>query len=112
MSRNQSSSRRRTRGSTSASNTQSTSNTTSTKSTGPYNRNFQQNLIDGGVYPPAYGYPDGQAPAKPDNWEEIRQRLTLPRPFLSPIEIPGRCRCSQREASNNLGDSIHRRKYQ
>lgn len=60
MSTTQSSSRSRTRGSISALNSQSYSNTTTTKSTGPYNRNFQQNLIDGGFYPDGYGYPDGR----------------------------------------------------
>ncbi|EGC47008.1 conserved hypothetical protein [Histoplasma capsulatum var. duboisii H88] len=32
-------------------------------STTPYNRNFQQNLIDHGVYPDGYEYPDGRIPA-------------------------------------------------
>ena len=82
MSRAQSSSRNRMRGSASASNSQSTSNTT--KSTGPYNRNFQQNLIDGGVYPDGYEYPNGQVPAQPGNWDEINQRLLQPRSSLSP----------------------------
>lgn len=84
MSRSQSSSRNRIRGSASASDSQSTSNTTNTKSTGPYNRNFQQNLVDSAVYPAAYRYPDGRAPAKPSNWEEINLRLSQPRPSLSP----------------------------
>ncbi|MCJ1313685.1 hypothetical protein MMC25_007364 [Agyrium rufum] len=57
--------------------------TTQTKTTGPYNRNFQQHLIDNGVYPHAYRHPDGRVPAKPDNWEEINQILSKPRPSLS-----------------------------
>lgn len=68
--------------STSTSNNQPT--TDATKSTGPYDRSFQQNLIDGGVYPHAYKYVDGRVPAKPHNWEEIKQRLARPRPSLSP----------------------------
>ena len=64
-----------------------TTNTTSTKSTGPYNRNFQQNLVDGGVNPHAYRYPDGHVPAKPHNWEEISHRLTQPRSSLSPSKF-------------------------
>src|SRR5690348_427304 len=84
MSTPQSSSRGRKRASTSTSNTQSTSNTTTTKSTGPYNRNFQQNLVDGGVYPDGYEYPDGRIPPQPANWEEINRRLAQRRSSLSP----------------------------
>jgi len=57
---------------------------TNTSNTGPYSRNFQQNLVDSGVYPDAYEYPDGQIPPLPSNWEEINQRLRKPRPSLSP----------------------------
>ena len=70
-----------------ASASQSTSNTTTTKSTGPYNRNFQQNLIDGRVYPNGYKFPDGRVPIKPDNWEDINHRLRLPRRSLSPSKF-------------------------
>ncbi|KAJ4524765.1 hypothetical protein HRR83_000393 [Exophiala dermatitidis] len=63
---------------------QSASNTTSTKSTGPYNRHFQQHLIDGGIYPDGYEYPNGRVPALPANWGEITQRLARRRPSLSP----------------------------
>ena len=68
----------------------SSTSTTTTKpstdvsrSTGPYNRNFQQNLIDHGVYPEGYEYPDGQTPPRPGNWEEINRRLSLRRDSLS-----------------------------
>jgi hypothetical protein len=77
MSRSQSSSRARIRESASASDSQSTSNTTTSK-------NFQQNLIDGGVYPAAYRYPNGRAPARPGNWGDINRRLSQRRPSLSP----------------------------
>jgi hypothetical protein len=40
---------RRPRGSKSTSRTKRTTNTASTRSTGPYDRDFQQNLIDGGM---------------------------------------------------------------
>jgi hypothetical protein len=89
MSSSQSRSRGRKRDSTSTSNIRSTTKTTTTKSTGPYDRGFQQNLIDGGVYPHAYEYPDGRIPAKPNNWEEINQRLAQPRPSLSPSKFSG-----------------------
>lgn len=83
MSSTRSSSRVPERNSTSTSRTRPSTNTTSTASTGPYNRNSQQNLIDGGVYPHAYRYPDGRVAAKPGNWEEINRRLSQPRPSLS-----------------------------
>ncbi|OJD13602.1 hypothetical protein ACJ73_09187 [Blastomyces percursus] len=35
---------------------------TKTTSTTAYKRNFEQNLIDHGVYPPEYDYPDGRFP--------------------------------------------------
>jgi hypothetical protein len=61
--------------------------TNTSRSTGPYNRNFQQNLTDGGVYPHAYRYPDGRVSAKPNNWEEINRRLSQRRPSLSPSKF-------------------------
>ena len=85
MSSSQPSPRGQKRGSTPTSNTKPATNTT--KSTGPYDRCFQQNLIDGGVYPHAYEYPNGRVPAKPNNWEEIKQRLAQPRPSLSPSKF-------------------------
>ena len=87
MSSNQPSSRsqKRKQGSTSASDTKPITNTT--KSTGPYDSAFQQNLIDGGVFPFAYEYPDGRVLAKPNNRQEIKQRLAQPRPSLSPSKF-------------------------
>ena len=90
MSLSQCSSRGRKRGSTSTSKTKSTTNATTpkSKSTAPYHGNFQQNLIDSGIYPDEYEYPDGQVPSPPDNWEEINRRLTQPRPSLTPSQFP------------------------
>lgn len=87
MSSSQSSSRGRKRNSTISSNTKPTTNTTTTRNTRPYDRGFQQNLIDRGVYPHRYEYPDGRIPAKPNNWEEINQILAQPRPSLSPSKF-------------------------
>ncbi|KAL1952989.1 hypothetical protein VTO42DRAFT_3785 [Malbranchea cinnamomea] len=85
MARGQSRSRSRKRRAESVSSkTRDTGDTTNTTSSTPYSRNFQQNLIDHGVYPPAYEYPDGRRPPKPRNWEEINERLARPRPSLSP----------------------------
>lgn len=58
-----------------------------TKSSGPYDRNFEQNLVDGGVYPDYYIDQDGRWKPQPNNWEEIRQRLAQPRRSLSPSKI-------------------------
>ncbi|KAH8726657.1 hypothetical protein GQ44DRAFT_758609 [Phaeosphaeriaceae sp. PMI808] len=41
---------------------------------------FEQELIDNGIYP----YNRGQ---KPNNWEEIQERLAQPRPSLSPSQL-------------------------
>jgi hypothetical protein len=74
-------------GSGSTSKARRVTNTTSTKSTGPYDRDFQQNLIDGGVFPDRYRFPDGRAPPKPDNWEEMNRRATQYRASLSPSKF-------------------------
>lgn len=61
-----------------------TSNTTTTRSTGPYDRAFQQHLIDYSIFPPGYEYPDGRELPEPENMDEIRQALRQPRASLSP----------------------------
>ncbi len=78
---------RRKRASASASGTKPTTNTTKAKTTGTYDRNFQQHLVDHGVYPARYKYPNGSVAAKPDGWDEINQRLAQPRPSLSPSQF-------------------------
>ena len=65
----------------------SVTETENTRLSGVYDRDFQQNLIDGGVYPPAYEYPDGRIPAKPDNLREINQIMARPRSSLSPSKF-------------------------
>ena len=57
---------------------------TSSKSrrTSAYDPAFKQHLIDHGVYP--HGYGGFNNVQKPDNWEEIRARLAIPRASLSP----------------------------
>ena len=75
----------------SASSTRPATNTPATKNTtasGPYDPNFRQKLIDSGIYPYAYEYPDGSVPAKPSNWEEINRRLARSRRSLSPSAFP------------------------
>jgi hypothetical protein len=68
--------RRRKRASTFSSNTKPTTNTATTRNTRPYDHDFQQNLIDGGVYPDGYIYPDGRISGKPNNRKEINQGTT------------------------------------
>ncbi|EEP77858.1 predicted protein [Uncinocarpus reesii 1704] len=60
---------------------------TKTSSTSPYSWNFQQNLIDHGVYPDGYEYPDGRIPSAPNNIEEILEQLAQRRPSLSPSKF-------------------------
>jgi hypothetical protein len=67
--------------------TKPTTNTTRTKSTGVYDRDFQQHIIDYGVYPHGYRRPDGSVPAKPNDWGRINERLGQPRPSLSPSKF-------------------------
>ncbi|RDL30681.1 uncharacterized protein BP5553_10026 [Venustampulla echinocandica] len=64
-------------------NTKPTTNTATTRNIRHHDRNFQQNLVDGSVYPNRYEYPDGRIPAKPNNWQEVNQRLAQRRPSLS-----------------------------
>lgn len=54
-----------------------------TGNTRPYDRNFQQNLIDHSVYPVGYVFPNGRVPPRPDNWTDIQQRLRGRRSSLS-----------------------------
>jgi len=64
--------------------TTTTAATEDTEDSGAYSSNFQQTLINGGIYYCGYRYPDGRAPPKPNNWDEIKQRLMQPVPSLSP----------------------------
>lgn len=61
---------------------------TNTTKSGPYDHNFQQNLIDHGAYPDKYLYPDGQRPPQPGNLQETRQVLKQRHRSLSPSVFP------------------------
>ncbi|KAF2763027.1 hypothetical protein EJ05DRAFT_481878 [Pseudovirgaria hyperparasitica] len=87
MSPSRSRSRGRQRGSATAPSTKATTDTTRTKSTGVYDRNFQQNLIDYSIYPSEYIHPAGHAAPNPRNWRTINQRLVQRRPSLSPSKF-------------------------
>lgn len=80
--------RKRSSASPSIGNPSKSNTTTTTKSTSPYDRPFQQHLIDHGIYPALYRYPDGRgAPPPPSNVDEILQALTQPRRSLSPLRF-------------------------
>ena len=53
-----------------------------TKRSSAYDLNFEQHLIDHGVYPD--GYDDASNVQEPHNLEEIRARLAVRRALLSP----------------------------
>lgn len=59
----------------------------SSKSLSPYDRAFQQILIDAHVFPPHYKDPDGNSAPEPENWDYINERLAQPRPSLSPSKF-------------------------
>lgn len=61
----------------------SSSFTTKTGSTGPYDPQFEQLLIDNGVYPDGFEDSNGDAP-EPRNIQAIRERLARSRSSLSP----------------------------
>lgn len=92
MSSTQSSLGRRKRGSQSPikriieseSKSNATSNFTSSKSASPYDRTFQQNLIDHNIFPNDYDYPDGALTLEPANMDAILQAMAQPRRSLSP----------------------------
>ncbi|KAI9841528.1 MAG: hypothetical protein M1837_000629 [Sclerophora amabilis] len=57
---------------------------TSHRKSSAYHRDFEQHLIDHGVYPSHYDFLDDRESQRPKNEEEILDRLALPRPSLSP----------------------------
>lgn len=68
----------------------STTKTTSSKAKtiSAYDPNFEQRLIDSGIYPDDFEFLDERDPPKPDNEGEILERLRLPRRSLSPSQFP------------------------
>ena len=62
--------------------------TKNTRSTGSYDPGFEQRMIDNGIYPDGYEYPDGRVSPLPNNWDEIQQILLQRRQSLSPTAFP------------------------
>jgi hypothetical protein len=58
--------------------------TTTRTTTSAYSRNFQQHMIEYGIYDYRYTYPNGHRTPKPNNLNEIMERLVRPRRSLSP----------------------------
>jgi hypothetical protein len=58
-------------------------NTKRSRSTGAYDLNFRQRMIDNSIYFYGYQYPDGRVPPRPENWNEIQQMLIERRPSTS-----------------------------
>lgn len=49
-----------------------------------YDPNFEQNLIDGGIYPEGYELGHNRPPIEPGNIYDIQTTMRAPRPSLSP----------------------------
>jgi len=81
---NQSSSRTQSKSRNTLGDSTAKTTTSKTKKTSPYDPNFQQNLVDHSIYPDDYDFPDGRDPPRPNNENEILDRLGQPRPSLSP----------------------------
>jgi len=90
MPSNQSSSRTQSKSRNTLGDSTGKTTTSKTKKTSPYDPNFEQNLIDNGIYPDDYDFPDGREPPRPNNANEILDRLGRPRPSLSPSQFSTR----------------------
>ena len=88
MPSNQSSSRTQSKSRNTLGDSTAKTTTSKTRKTSPYDPNFEQNLIDTSIYPDDYDFPDGRDPPKPNNENEVLDRLGEPRPSLSPSQFP------------------------
>ena len=99
----------------SATNSQSATNSRSTGSTAKtshrrssaYHRDFQQHLIDHGIYPDDYKSPGGREAARPENEEDLLAMLAQPRRSLSPSRFSQRAFLSFKQANSQaLTESV------
>ncbi|KAM3429618.1 hypothetical protein MY4824_008140 [Beauveria thailandica] len=70
--------------------TQSTKATTVSsraKRSSAYDKDFEQNLIDHGIYPEGFEHTDGRLTPKPNNLDDIITGLSHPRASLSPSQF-------------------------
>lgn len=70
------------------SNSKTTGITKVTKSSGSYDPNFHQRMIDNRIYPYGYEHPDGRFSPVPDNLDQINQMLAERRRSMSPSALP------------------------
>lgn len=84
---NQSRSRTRSKSGNTLGDSTAKTSTSKTKKTSSYDFNFEQNLIDNGIYPDDYDFPDSRDTPRPNNGNEILSRLNQPRPSLSPSQL-------------------------
>ncbi|KAK1053627.1 hypothetical protein LTR12_017181 [Friedmanniomyces endolithicus] len=80
-----------------------------TGTTGPYDPQFEQLLIDHGVYPDGYEDSNGNAP-EPENIQAIRERLARSRSSLSPSHFDEAAfkHFKERIAEGNTGTKFHK----
>ena len=57
------------------------------KTKSSYDPNFEQNLIDSGIYPDGYEPDAMSTPLEPNNFEDLRSALRAPRASLSPTRF-------------------------
>lgn len=62
--------------------------TETTGGSSAYDDNFEQHLVDQGIYPERHKYPEDRGTPKPENLGQFRQRLLATRPSLSPSRDP------------------------
>jgi len=66
----------------------SNSGTSGITRSSPYSRDFEQKLVDEGIYPAGYTFSDDEYLPAPENLGDIRRTLAQPRPSLSPSQFP------------------------
>jgi len=96
----QSSSRTQSRSRNTLDNSTARTTTSKTKKTSSYNPNFEQNLIDNSIYPDNYDFLDGRDPSRPNNENEILDKLEQPRASLSPSQFPEKEFCSFKQKNS------------
>lgn len=68
--------------------TKTASVSSKSKRSSAYDKDFEQNLVDNGIYPKGYEYPDDDSIPEPRNLDDIVQALSAPRASLSPSRFP------------------------
>ncbi|KAH8757624.1 hypothetical protein F5883DRAFT_631949 [Diaporthe sp. PMI_573] len=59
-----------------------------TKTSSAYDDDFEQHMIDNGIYPEGHEYPAGRVTPEPENVDELRLELLAARASLSPSQFP------------------------